>query len=253
MLLLPLLLALTLDQQPPTNLTSPPPGNAADEGLIIVTSVEGTGTEHPGDTDIVRIRYELWNTDGKMMGKVAAPNVVMQPVAKMIPGWRMAVKKMVAGEHQRAWIPESLGAKGKVSANGMLVIDTELLEIVHQPVTPPDVAAPPADATVTKSGLAYKVLKPGSGTRHPTRRDMVRVHYSGWTTDGKMFDSSIVRGQDAEFPLTQVIAGWTEGLQLMTEGERTRFWIPAKLAYSRREKDKPQGMLVFDIELLSIE
>src|SRR6187402_2978179 len=83
---------------------------------------------------------------------------------------------------------------------------------------PPDVAAPPADAAKTASGLASKVLKPGSSKDHPARTDMVTVHYTGWTTDGKMFDSSKVRGQAATFPLDRVIAGWTEGVQLMVAG-----------------------------------
>ena len=84
---------------------------------------------------------------------------------------------------------------------------------------PPDVAAPPADASKTPSGLASRVLKPGTGTTRPGRADLVTVHYTGWTTDGKMFDSSVARGQPATFPLDRVIAGWTEGVQLMVAGE----------------------------------
>lgn len=116
---------------------------------------------------------------------------------------------------------------------------------------PPDVAAPPADAAKTASGLATKVLKPGTGKEHPAKDDLVMVHYTGWTTDGKMFDSSVVRGEPATFPLDGVIAGWTEGVQLMYEGEKTRFWIPEKLAYGG--KQAPYGLLVFDVELLKIE
>ena len=117
---------------------------------------------------------------------------------------------------------------------------------------PSDVASPPADATTTASGLATKVIKPGSGTKHPTARSMVRVHYTGWTTDGKMFDSSVARNEPISFGLHQVIPGWTEGVQLMVEGEKTRFWIPEDLAYKGRP-GAPAGMLVFDIELLKIE
>ena len=116
---------------------------------------------------------------------------------------------------------------------------------------PPDVAAPPADAEVTKSGLASKVLAAGTGARHPVASDRVTVHYSGWTTDGKLFDSSVLRGEPATFGLRQVIKGWTEGLQLMVKGEKRLFWIPKKLAY-RGSPGKPQGMLVFEIELLEI-
>ena len=95
-------------------------------------------------------------------------------------------------------------------------------------------------------------MKPGTGTRHPKDTSHVTVHYTGWTTDGKMFDSSVGRGQPATFPLNQVIQGWTEGVQMMVEGERRRFWIPARLAYEG-QPDKPQGMLVFDIELVDIK
>lgn len=116
---------------------------------------------------------------------------------------------------------------------------------------PADVAAAPADAQTTASGLASKVLTPGTGTDHPVATDLVKVHYTGWTTDGKMFDSSLSRGTPTTFQLTKVIPGWTEGLKLMTEGEARRFWIPKKLAY-RGAPGKPEGTLVFDIELLEI-
>ncbi|GMV39907.1 MAG: hypothetical protein AMXMBFR64_16230 [Myxococcales bacterium] len=119
------------------------------------------------------------------------------------------------------------------------------------PPAPADVAAPPADAERTPSGLASKVLTPGSGQRKPGPTSLVRVHYTGWTTDGRSFDSSVSRGQPAQFPLNRVIAGWTEGLQLMVEGEERRFWIPENLAYAG-QAGRPQGMLVFDVELIAI-
>jgi peptidylprolyl isomerase len=116
---------------------------------------------------------------------------------------------------------------------------------------PPDVKAPPRDAKKTSSGLAYKVLTTGTGKKRPAATNSVTVQYTGWTTDGKMFDSSVTRGNPATFPLNRVIAGWTEGVQLMVEGEKARFWIPESLAY--RGERAPYGMLVFDIELLKIE
>src|SRR5262245_14768089 len=85
----------------------------------------------------------------------------------------------------------------------------------QEPTVPPDVAAAPKDAQVTASGLASKVLLKGNGTAHPTLESEVTVHYSGWTTDGKMFDSSVQRGEPATFPLNRVIKGWQEGVQLM--------------------------------------
>jgi len=126
-----------------------------------------------------------------------------------------------------------------------------MLSLAQAPIpAPEDVKAPPKDAKKTSSGLAYKVLTPGKGTKHPTAMSEVTVQYTGWTTDGKMFDSSVTRGQPATFPLNRVISGWTEGVQLMTEGEKARFWIPEAMAY--RGQRAPYGMLVFDIELLKI-
>lgn len=161
---------------------------------------------------------------------------------------------MVEGEKRRFWIPQELAYNGQAGRpQGMLVFDVELLEIAPSPTVPPiDVAAAPADAKRTSSGLAYKVLKDGTGTEKPTARSRVTVHYSGWTTDGKLFDSSVLRGQPATFGLGDVIEGWTEGVQLMAVGEKTRFWIPEKLAY-KGQGSAPRGMLVFDVELLSVQ
>ncbi|HJR59223.1 MAG TPA: FKBP-type peptidyl-prolyl cis-trans isomerase [Vicinamibacterales bacterium] len=119
---------------------------------------------------------------------------------------------------------------------------------------PPDVAAPPADAQRSPSGLAWKIVTPGKGTRHPRPNSDVTVHYTGWTTDGKMFESSVQRGKPVSFGLNRVIAGWTEGVQMMVEGETRRFWIPEDLAYGKSSNpDSPKGMLVFDIELIRID
>ena len=119
------------------------------------------------------------------------------------------------------------------------------------PVEQPFFYGPPADAARTPSGIAYQVRTEGTGTQHPTALDTVTVHYSGWTADGTMFDSSRSRGVPATFALDAVIPGWTEGVQLMVAGEETRFWIPANLAYGY-SGGGPVGQLVFDIELLQI-
>ena len=124
--------------------------------------------------------------------------------------------------------------------------------VAQVPETPEDVAAPPEDAVCTDSGLCSKVLVAGAGEEHPDAWDSVTVHYSGWTTDGNLFDSSFKRGKPATFPLNRVIPGWTEGVQLMVEGEIRRFWIPSELAYDNRP-GRPAGMLVFDVQLISID
>ena len=106
----------------------------------------------------------------------------------------------------------------------------------------------------TKSGLQYKVLKEGTG-RKPKATDSVRCHYEGFLIDGTVFDSSVQRGEPATFGLQQVIAGWTEGLQLMSEGAKFRFFIPYLLAYGPSGAGNsipPYAALIFDVELLAV-
>jgi peptidylprolyl isomerase len=170
-------------------------------------------------------------------------------------GWRECVLLMRAGERRRCWVPQDLAYRGAAGRpTGTVVFDIELIERRPSPtIAPPDVKGPPEDAKRTANGLAYKVLRPGTGEVKPRAWSRVTVHYTGWTTDGKMFDSSIARGTPTTFSLDEgLIRGWVEGMQLMVEGERTRFWIPEALAY-KGEAGNPRGMLVFDIELIRIE
>ena len=111
-----------------------------------------------------------------------------------------------------------------------------------------------AGIVVTESGLQYEVLTAGSGAK-PSRADKVRTHYHGTLIDGTVFDSSYNRGQPAEFPVSGVIAGWTEALQLMPVGAKYRLYIPHNLAYGERGAGgaiKPYSALIFDVELLEI-
>lgn len=245
----PLLAAET--PEPPADLAAPPAdAEKSDDGLVTKVLSAGSGTARPGGDDLVRVRYTVWKADGTLVQHVPGAQSLLIAVPKMIPGWGAAARKMVVGERRRAWVPPSLtGGKSDVA----LIFDTELLEIVQKPKTPEDVAGPPADAEKTITGLAYRILEPGTEGRQPSRGSTVVVHYTGWTTDGRMFDSSVLRGQPASFRVSDVIKGWTEGLQLMQVGEKRRFWIPAKLAYGDNPTGgKPAGMLVFDIELIAV-
>ena len=124
-------------------------------------------------------------------------------------------------------------------------------------LAPADVAAPPSTATVLPDGLAYVVLSSGTGSAHPNLDAVITVNYTGWTTDGRKFDSTVNPDgstSPATFPLNKLIQGWQEMLPLMVAGERVRVWIPGKLAYDNRHRPgAPKGMLVFDIELLSFK
>ena len=258
----------------PADVAAPPAdADKTASGLASKVIEKGTGKEHPGAQDTVKVHYTGWMTNGDMFdSSVVRGSPAEFPLDHVIKGWTEGVQLMVVGEKRRFWIPAEL-AYGNTprrpgGPSGTLVFDVELLGITKAPPPPPapaiptDVAAVPKNAKKTASGLAYRVLSKGKGKVHPTADSTVKVHYTGWTTDGKRFDSSVVRGQPIDFPLKGVIKGWTEGVQLMVEGEKTRFWIPGKLAYGEappesanepRRGGPPLGMLVFDIELLDIK
>ena len=251
------------DLPPPSDVAAAP-ADALKEKSGLATKVlkPGTGKEHPRAADTVKVHYTGWTKDGKMFDSSVVRGAPTEfRVDEVIKGWTEGLQLMVAGESRRFWIPGVL-AYGETARMGTpagdLTFDVELLEIqqgAEPPAVPTDLAKPPATAKKTKSGLAYRYLTKGKGTVHPKETDKVSVHYSGWSKDGKMFDSSVTRGKPTSFPLNRVIKGWTEGVQLMVAGDKVRFWIPADLAYG----DKPQrpgaptGELVFDVELLEIQ
>lgn len=246
---------------PPDVAAPPADAQKTASGLASKVVTPGTGTEHPRKQDGVKVHYTGWTKDGQMFdSSVARGSPATFGLDHVIPGWTEGLQLMVTGEKRRFWIPAALAygdnPKGNAPA-GDLTFDVELFEIMKGPDLPPvpeDVAAPPKTAKKTKSGLAYKVLKPGTG-KMPKATDIVVVNYSGWTTDGRMFDSSLMRNRPLTTRLDQVIKGWTEGVQLMKVGEKTRFWIPGDLAYGDKptRPGAPAGMLVFDVELVEIK
>jgi peptidylprolyl isomerase len=242
---------------PPDVAAAPADAQKTKSGLASKVLQPGTGKEKPRSFDKVTVHYTGWTTNGEMFDSSVKRNAPSTfPLDKVIPGWTEGVALMTVGEKRRLWIPEALAYQGRPGAPaGMLVFDVELIKIEKQPeppAVPKDVAKAPANAKKTATGIAYKVLTKGTGKVHPTADQRVTVHYSGWTTDGRMFDSSVTRGEPTTFGLKQVIPGWTEGVQLMVEGEKTRFWIPEDMAYKGRP-GAPPGMLVFDVELIKIE
>lgn len=239
-----------------------PPADAVKSatGLASKLLTAGAGNDKPSPADIVTVDYSGWTTDGKLFdSSVMRGEPVRFPLNRVIPGWTEGLQLMEKGETRRFWIPQDLAYGNDAppgAPQGMLVFDVKLIEFMKSPPVPEapkDVAAVPNDAEKTKSGLASKVLQKGDGTVHPKATDSVTVHYSGWKTDGELFDSSVARGEPATFPLKGVIKGWTEGVQLMVTGEKRRFWIPADLAYGENPAGgRPGGLLVFDIELIKI-
>ena len=239
-----------------------PPANAetTKTGVKFVVVHPGTGTEKARSFDNVTYNFTAWEADGRMF---ETTEMKKRPT-KIAPYRQPAALEdvltaMTAGERVRFWTTAEKMAPGcKVQAgmpSGGVCYEIELLTIekgVEPPATPPDVAKPPGDAKRTAKGVFYKLLKPGKGGAKPKVTDTVKVNYTGWTTDGRMFDSSVIRNEPAEFSLQGVIAGWTDGIPVMSIGDKVRFWIPEELAY-KGSPGRPQGMLVFDVELLEIK
>lgn len=245
----------------PADVAEPPAqAEKSASGLAWKVLTKGKGTEHPGPRDKVTVTFTGWTAEGVVIDSTVPDGEPRTYLMKeVIEGLAEGLSAMTKGEKRRLWIPAALATAGRPKRRGPAgpsVFDVALLDFVKTPdpiVVPEDVDAPPADATRTKSGLAYKFLARGKGKAHPTASSKVEVHYSGWTREGKLFDSSVSRGKPISFPLSGVIKGWTEGVQVMVVGDKARFWIPSELAYGDSPREgTPAGPLVFDIELLAI-
>ena len=248
---------------PPDVGAAPSDATRTASGLAWKVLTPASGGEHPTLNDRVKVHFTGWTPDGKMFDTSLRAGKPAEFVLKnSLKGWNEGLQLMVKGEKRRFWLPGPL-AYGDTPRRpgvpaGPVVFDVELLDFIKglpPPTVPADVAAPPKDAKKTATGIAYRVLEHGTGKQHPTADSTVEVHYTGWTPDGKMFDSSVTRGAPGKFPLRNVIPGWTECVPLMVVGDRTRFWIPGNLAYGDHptRPGAPAGMLVFDIQLLAIK
>lgn len=248
----------------PADVTAAPDdAERTESGLACIVLREGTGKVHPKIYDTVLMHQVVWSADGKMhMNTGDQGKAVKFDITKSVmPGVREAIELMVEGEKRRCWIPGRLafgeGEPGAMSGSkplGMLVYELDLVSVRQAqglPEAPPDVAAVPDDAERSESGLAWRVLKQGSGDKKPTLNSLVSMYYTAWTSDGQVFTSTAKRGKPRSTAVTGVIPGLREGLQLMQIGEKRRFWIPPELAYAR-QPGRPQGLLVYDVELVAI-
>jgi len=204
----------------------------------------------PSVYDKVVIDFSGWQVStGKMFDSSRLDRVTVR-VDDLFPGWQEGIQLMSPGETRRIWIPSKLAFGDEPEGTkpaGDVVLDVSLYDIVRQPRppnAPADVGTVPEDATVLESGLAYRVLQAGNG-RKPSADSKVVATYSGWQTSGKLFMSTVI-GATSKFIVKDIpLKGLVEGIQLMQEGEKRRFWIPPKLALG--------AALVFDFELQKIE
>jgi FKBP-type peptidyl-prolyl cis-trans isomerase len=241
---------------PPDVKEAPADAQRTASGLATRVLRPGRTPEHPESQDLVEVHYTGWTPDGQMFDSSVPENTVAQfSVEGVIPGWQEALKMMTPGETRRLWVPAKLayGPDGRGKApGGPLVFDVELLKIIKKPrplPAPEDVAAPPKGAPKTRSGLVYKILEKGTGKRHPRPEQSVEVDYTGWDSAGKMIDSTKTAGRPATFRAGGLGVGWTEALAVMVEGEKTRFWMPARVV----GWGGPAPTVVYDIELRAIK
>jgi peptidylprolyl isomerase len=250
-------LALAVDPiRPPQPLAAPPPQaieTASGMSYIVLKPAPDPNRFFSGEW--VEYRADVWSSDGvtRASSRESGPQVAtVRRLAAEQPGFARAILSTPVGETRRWWIqPERLLPGYPGMPNLLHVVDLTVVGEKNPVQVPADVAAPPADAMRTSTGLAYKVLSRGSGGGSPTPGSEIVIHYSGWTTDGRLFDSSVARDQRAVFRLDQLIQGWQEGLLLMSRGDSFRFWIPGHLAYDMQPPSpgSPRGMLVFDVTL----
>ncbi len=243
---------------PPKNVDkAPTEAISLKEGLSYIVLKAGSGKI--AKKQYIKNLSTAWtSSDGKTQFNSEEDGIdVSDPdsLKTMVPGLARALQLTPIGEKRRWWIDSKWMQPGW---GGMVIdnytVDIEVLDELDPLPAPVNVAKAPTNATTTPTGLQFLMLKQGKNTKKPGPADIVKVHYSGWTTDGKMFDSTILRERPIEFPLNRVIKGWTEGLHFMSVGDKYRFWIPNKLAYGPTPRaGAPKGDLVFDIELFEIK
>lgn len=242
---------------------------AQDGGSVITTASglqyeiieEGDG-EQPKVGDIVSVHYTGTLTDGTVFdSSVTRGQPITFPlgVGRVIPGWDEGIALLKVGTKARFTIPSNLayGASGTGSIPGgaTLIFDVDLIEIIPGPPDAPAAVAE-SDYEFTDSGVKYATLEPGDGAS-PEAGELVTVHYTGWLTDGTMFDSSLSRGTPFQFVIGQgqVIAGWDDGVASMKIGEYRQLVIPPELGYGDSGAGNvipPGASLIFEVELLGI-
>ncbi|MEO0399941.1 MAG: FKBP-type peptidyl-prolyl cis-trans isomerase [Pseudomonadota bacterium] len=241
-----------------------------DSGLQYQILSEGEeGGRTPAVNDLVDVHYVGTFIDGVEFDSSRARGAAARFLAgQVIDGWVEALQLMSEGDRYRLFIPPNLaygeaGAPGAIGPNQALIFDVELLGVTNPQI---NMAAAKSFLTdnagkdgvvATNSGLQYKVLNEGAADgASPTDANVVRVHYEGRLLNGTVFDSSYERGAPAEFPLSQVIPGWIEGVQLMSVGDKFQFYIQPELAYGVQGRPPtigPNELLVFDVELLEVK
>lgn len=251
--------------------------NASKEGVVTTESglqymvlEEGPdGGASPTPADIIDLHFSATLKDGvEVMSSRQRGAAARFRLGEFLQGGIEGVQLMTEGDRYRFFIPPSLAfgdvAEGPIPANEAMIFDIELLNIVDPAKNLANaekfLTANKSEKGVktTESGLQYQIISEGPADgATPNDASKVKVHYVGTLVNGTEFDSSIARGTPAEFPVSGVISGWTEGLQLMSVGDKFRFFIHPDLAYGENPRPGgaigPNDALIFEVELLDVQ
>jgi peptidylprolyl isomerase len=251
---------------PPPADVSAPPGDAEREpsGVVRKILARGKGTTRATTQSFADLRYAGWERNGKQFEGTDADGTPRRyELKELAPGVAAELTQMVEGDKRRLWIPGALAYANRPNfANaprGDMTFEIELVRIIQVPPVPENVAAAPKEAKTTKSGLAYLVLKKGTGKRHPTEDTRANVIYTAWKPNGDMFQTSLIAGDTSAVRVKRLPAGWREAMVHMVEGDKWRLWLPGKLAFGDLRPGQealpfgpPPGPVVFDVELVKI-
>ncbi len=247
-----------------------PPAGARKLGSGVATEAlrSGSGRTRPSGNDCVEVSFLAWKRDGSLAA-ASGPHgeSSIQCLSAAIPGIAIALESMVAGEKRRVWVPADFSVATHMAHHAGhimhddetprtdLTFDLELIRVLQAPPIPPDLTTPPRTAYRTPSGVSIQMLKPGLGAGHPAASSRVTLNYTGWSTDGKVFESTMMSEHPVTVQLGTALPGWREALPYMVLGEKARLWIPAGLAYGDHPSNPmlPAGRLVYDIELVGLQ
>ena len=266
--------SLAAADPPPTKTPAAPPDVATPSGedveytpsrVAMKVLQPGSGDDRPGVNDCVRARFNMWERNGKLFAS-SLNDAEIVCVSTAIAGVSEALRRMVPGEKRRVWIPADatyrMGEMHRMHARPEedeapphedLTCDLELVSVLHAPPTPPP--TPPGRAMYTASGLAYEILAPATGTAQPAPNSTVKIQFTGWTSRGHLFESTMMTGHPALLSLAGAMPGLREALTQMKVGQKARFWIPAALAFGKDAADRfnPDGDLIYEVELLEVQ
>jgi peptidylprolyl isomerase len=247
---------------PPLDIKNPPAdATRRPSGLIYKTLVAAPGNPAPKRNDTVMIKYTGWRqaSGETFFSNMSAENPMPLKLAIAAKGFTEGLQLVRKGEKAMLWLPPEIGLKNQAAGSAAaetLVYEVEVVDIVEAPAIPPDVAQPPSDAKVTKSGAKYITVRPGTGADKARSFDEVTFNVTAWDAEGRMFDTTEMKTKPAAkvAPFTQP-APMDDVLTTMVSGERARFWIDSTkmVTPSTPAGQLPAGLLCYEVEIIQID